>query len=62
MKNEALKAALDHLGPDETLPDLTPAMWLAGALSGSKVIGDALAADDRNKLRAKLREALEAEA
>lgn len=56
---DALESALAHLGDDEQLPDLTPAMWLAGAFSGSRVIRDALAADDRNKVREKLRLALE---
>jgi hypothetical protein len=54
-----LEEVLQYLGPDEVLPDLTPAMWIAGAFAGSKVIGDALEADKRNKLRTQVREELQ---
>jgi hypothetical protein len=54
-----LEDALMHIGvEDEVLPTLTPAGWIAGAFGGSQVVRDALAAEERNTLRTRLREAI----
>jgi hypothetical protein len=56
---ELLQDVLTHIGAeDEALPNISPAMLIAGAFHQNPLVGEYLAKDERNELRTRIRKEL----